>query len=62
MGALGAEAGLTREEVGKISVNDFSTYVAVKREVAHKALKALNQGRIKGKSVKARFLSDDTER
>ncbi len=62
MGALGAEAGLTRDEVGKISVNDFSTYVAVKREVAHKALKALNQGRIKGKSVKARFLSDDTER
>ena len=59
MGALGAEAGLTRDEVGKISVNDFSTYVAVKREVAHKALKALNQGRIKGKSIKARFLSDE---
>ena len=59
MGALGAEAGLTRDEVGKINVNDFSTYVGLKREVAHKALKALNQGRIKGKSIKARFLGEE---
>jgi ATP-independent RNA helicase DbpA len=59
MGALGAEAGLTREQVGKISVNEFSTYVAVDRSVAPKALHALQNGRVKGKSVKVRVLSQD---
>ncbi|MEY3520470.1 MAG: ATP-dependent helicase DbpA, partial [Pseudomonadota bacterium] len=29
MGALAGECGLTREQVGKINVNEFSTYVAV---------------------------------
>lgn len=54
MGALGAEAGLTREHVGKINVNEFSAYVAVVRDKADHALARLNCGKIKGKSVKAR--------
>ena len=56
MGALGAEAGLTRDQVGKINVNEFSTYVAVLREHADHALQRLNAGKIKGKTVKARRL------
>ena len=58
MGALGAEAGLTREQVGKININDFATYVAVAREHAAHALRKLNAGKIKGKKVKARYLAD----
>lgn len=58
MGALGGEAGLTREQVGKINVNEFSTYVAVDRSVAQKALHALTVGRVKGKTVRVRMLED----
>ena len=42
--------------VGKINGNDFSTYVAVDRVIAKDAVKRLNAGRIKGKSVKVRSL------
>jgi ATP-independent RNA helicase DbpA len=56
LGALTKDLGLTFEQVGKINVNDFSTYVAVERSVADQALAALNAGKVKGKSVKARRL------
>jgi ATP-independent RNA helicase DbpA len=58
LGALTADLGYTREQVGKIDVNEFSTYVAVERSVAHDAARRLNDGRIKGKSVKVRVLED----
>ena len=58
LGALTGEMGLTREQIGKINVNDFSTYVAVDRTVARVATERLNQGRVKGKSVKARLVTD----
>ncbi|MDE2605987.1 MAG: ATP-dependent RNA helicase DbpA [Burkholderiales bacterium] len=56
LGALTADLGYTREQVGKIDINEFATYVAVERGVAHEAVARLNQGRIKGRSVKARLL------
>ena len=56
MGAMCADFGYAREQIGKISVNEFSTYVAVAREVASEACARLNAGRVKGKSVKARLL------
>jgi len=56
LGALTKDLGLAFEQVGKINVNDFSTYVAVERSVADKALRGLNAGRVKGKSVKVRAL------
>jgi ATP-dependent RNA helicase DbpA len=56
LGALTGDGGLTKDHVGKINVNDFSIYVAVARGVAKKALAAINNGKIKGKSVKARFV------
>ncbi|MGC3986301.1 MAG: ATP-dependent RNA helicase DbpA [Pseudorhodoferax sp.] len=58
LGALTGEAGFTREQVGKIDVNEFSTYVAVARGIAQQAADRLNKGRIKGKSVKVRLLDD----
>ena len=58
LGALTGEAGFTREQIGKIDVNEFSTYVAVDRKLAHDAVRRLNAGRIKGKSVKVRLLED----
>jgi ATP-independent RNA helicase DbpA len=54
LGALTGDGGLPAAQIGKISVNDFSTYVAVARAIAGKALKALNDGKVKGKKVKAR--------
>ena len=56
MGALAAEAGLTREQVGKINVTDQTTYVAVERSLAGEAARKLAAGRIKGKTVKVRRL------
>ena len=56
MGALAGECGLTREQVGKINVNEFSTYVAVQAELAQTVAVQLGKGKIKGRSVKVRLL------
>ncbi|WP_300715875.1 ATP-dependent RNA helicase DbpA [Hydrogenophaga sp.] len=58
LGALTADLGYTREQVGKINVNEWSTYVAVDRNIAQQVASRLNDGRIKGKSVKVRVLED----
>ena len=58
LGALTGDAGFTKEQVGKISVNEFSTYVAVERSIAREAVKRLSAGRVKGKTVKVRLLED----
>jgi ATP-independent RNA helicase DbpA len=58
LGALTADLGYTREQVGKIDINEFATYVAVERGIAHEAVARLNEGRIKGRTVKARLLKD----
>ena len=56
LGALTGEAGLTREQVGKITVTDQSTYVAIVREMAREAVRKLAAGKLKGKTVKVRAL------
>jgi ATP-independent RNA helicase DbpA len=58
LGALTADLGYTREQVGKIDINEFATYVAVAREIGGEVVARLNEGRIKGRSVKARLLKD----
>ena len=58
LGALTGEAGFTREQVGKISVNEFSTYVAVDRAIASEAQQKLSRGKVKGKSVKVRLMDE----
>ncbi len=56
LGALTGEAGYTREQVGKINVTDYSTYVAVARDIAREAVRKLSAGKVKGKAVKVRAL------
>ncbi len=56
LGALTGEAGFPAAQVGKINVTEFSTYVAVDRDIGRKVASRLSAGRIKGKSVKARLM------
>ena len=56
LGALTGEAGFTREQVGKITVTDQTTYVAVARNIAHEAVRKLAAGKVKGRAVKVRAL------
>jgi ATP-independent RNA helicase DbpA len=56
LGALTGELGYTPEQVGKITITDQSTYVAVARNIAHEAVRKLSAGKVKGKSVKVRAL------
>ena len=59
LGALtNAEGGpaYMREQIGKIQVTEFCTFVAVARDIAQAACAKLNAGRIKGKSVKVRLV------
>ena len=46
----------TREQIGKIQITEFCTFVAIERSVAHAACAKLNAGRVKGKSVKVRIV------
>ncbi|BEP72083.1 MULTISPECIES: ATP-dependent RNA helicase DbpA [Variovorax] len=57
LGALTGDCGYTKDQVGKINVNEFSTYVAVDRGIAEEAARKLGNGRVKGKSVKVRLLT-----
>ena len=59
LGALTGEAGFQGAQIGKIQVTEMSTYVAVERAIARPALRALNAGKLKGRSVKARFLDGE---
>lgn len=64
LGALTGDAGLSKEQVGKINVTEFQTYVAIDRRVAYDAFARLNQGNplggdfgaIKGRNFKMRFI------
>ena len=62
LGALTGDTGgtrqFTREQVGKITVTDQSTYVAVVRDFAHEAVRKLSAGKVKGKAVKVRALEN----
>ncbi|HQW20660.1 MAG TPA: DbpA RNA binding domain-containing protein, partial [Rhodocyclaceae bacterium] len=58
LGALTGEAGFTREQVGKITVTDQSTYVAVVRNIAREAVQKLSMGKVKGRTVKVRALEE----
>ncbi len=56
LGALTGEAGLAGSEVGKIDLFEFQCYVAVNRDVAQKALKRLEAGKIKGRKFRVRMV------
>jgi len=72
LGALTGDAGLSKEQVGKINVFEFMSYVALDRRVAKRAFSSLanggknagnrdpggeeSSGNIKGRSFKMRFI------
>ncbi|MRV71896.1 ATP-dependent RNA helicase DbpA [Duganella sp. FT92W] len=64
LGALTGDGGLSKEQVGKISVQEFMTYVALDRRVAWDAFGRLTQGSregadfgsFKGRNFKMRFI------
>ena len=60
LGALTKDLGFAAAQVGKINVNEFSTYVAVERDIAPQVLRRLSGSKIKGRSVKLRLLESDS--
>lgn len=52
LGALTAGVGIDKNDIGKINILDFVSYVAVKKEVIKKAVNGLEKGKIKGKYFK----------
>ena len=64
LGALTGDAGLVKEQVGKINVTEFQTYVALDRRIAYDAFAKLNAasrqggdfGSFKGRNFKMRFI------
>lgn len=56
VGALTASKQLTNDDLGKIQLHDIWSFVAVKRSAVKLAMQLLQQGKIKGKSVRARAL------
>jgi len=56
LGALTGAAGLPGEAVGKIDTFDTRTYVAIRRDLAKKALERLKVGKIKGRNIRVRPL------
>jgi ATP-independent RNA helicase DbpA len=56
LGALTGDAGYQKEQIGKINVTEFSTYVAVDRHIAQDAVRKLNAGKVKGKTVRVRIV------
>ena len=49
LGALTAGVGLSKDDIGKIDILQFCSYVAVKKEFEQKAFDGLSNGKIKGK-------------
>jgi len=56
LGALTADGIYTREHIGKINITEFTTFVAVQRDIALPVMQLLQEGKVKGKSVKVRLV------
>lgn len=64
LGALTGDGKLAKEQVGKINVTEFQTYVALDRRIAYDAFARLNAashlggdfGSFKGRNFKMRFI------
>ncbi|MGF1689540.1 ATP-dependent RNA helicase DbpA [Photobacterium japonica] len=54
LGALTGENGIRGDQVGKINVFDYCSYVAVMNDVARIAYKKLEKGKLKGRSCRVR--------
>ena len=58
LGALTANTELPGKLIGKIDILDKISYVAVDRKIARQALKILLEGKIKGRKIRVRKLSN----
>ena len=56
LGALTANSGLSGDQIGKITIGDKTSFVAVKRGIARLALRTVSDGKIKGKKYRATLL------
>lgn len=56
LGALTGDGGLSGEQIGKITITDQVSYVALKHEVAHSAFPRLSKILIKGKTQRMKLL------
>jgi ATP-independent RNA helicase DbpA len=56
LGALTGDAGLEAKDIGKIDVFATRAYVAIRRDLANKALERLRAGKIKGRNFRVRPL------
>lgn len=57
LGALTGDAGLSASQIGKIDIFDLSSYIAIERGSVRKALNYLANGKVKGRSIRARKIS-----
>ncbi|MEQ1666924.1 MAG: ATP-dependent RNA helicase DbpA [Sulfuriferula sp.] len=57
LGALTGDVGLKKEQVGKINVFEFVTYIALDRHIVNQAFARLSTGNIKGRSFKMRLIT-----
>ncbi len=56
LGALTGEIGIASNQVGKINIFDFYSYVALDRNIANNVLNKLQNNKIKGRQFKVRKL------
>ena len=56
VGALTNQEGIAGDDIGKITVLDNCAFFAVKSKLAKEALAKINQGKLKGRSFRARLL------
>jgi ATP-independent RNA helicase DbpA len=59
LGALTKDAGFAAEQIGKINIMEFVSFVAVKRQIAKDAYTKLSRGNIKGRQFRLRFMDRD---
>ncbi len=57
LGALTGDAGLASSQVGKIDIFEMTSFVAIERNALHQALSYLSNGRVKGRAIRVRKLS-----
>jgi ATP-independent RNA helicase DbpA len=58
LGALTKDAGYAFEQVGKINILEFVSFVALDRGIAKEAYEKLSNGNIKGRRFRMRFMTE----
>lgn len=54
VGAFTGQAGLKKDDIGMIHIQEMSSYVAIKQGVLRQAMNYLSQGKIKGRTFRVR--------